>query len=730
MSFTRQPSFTGLIFLLHLAFQQALGHAGEEKSRLPFQVKSFRQQKHVGYSEADGLSLKNIQAIRCGDDGSVTVTTPQGSAKYTSGNWKTISKPSTESAASDSSDGVLQKYPSLSQFIEDQASVRQVAEHQNEIAVAAEAGLFLGDGKSWTMALPRQAGIRWAPLDVRAVAYDTVGRLWFACPQGVGVRVDTDEWELFTGSDGLPFNDFTCMAAGPQGIWLGTTNGAIRYYRGDWEFRQGKRWLLDNHVTDIAVDKNGNAWLATPAGLSCIESVPMTLAQKAAYFEKEIDRYHRRTEFGYVNPCEMSSPGDKSTAVPKFRDNDGHYMGLYIAAVSLGYSATQNEKLRNDAHRAFDALAFLSEVTQGGPHPAPPGFIARNIVSTADADPNSQYDLAYDIRRNKADALWKIIQPRLPVDESGKWYWKCDSSSDELDGHYLGYGTYYDHICKTEAEKEKVRAVVRRVTDHLLKHNFTQVDYDGRPTRWGHFAPEDLNQNEQWWQERGLNSLSILTYLNVAHHVTSDQKYRDAYLKLAHDHGYAMNGMTQAKHESGPGSFGQGDDAMAFMNYYHLLKYETDPKLLNMYRFAVYRHWQIEQYERNPMFNFIYAAYNLNKTFDDHWGSLDLSPSNSWLEDSIDTLKRYPLDRTNWPMSNAHRIDMLPLPQHVREPGQNVGFGFRVDGRPFRIDEQYLPTWGHDPWHLTNDSTGSKLSDGVSYLLAYYLGLAHGFIAE
>lgn len=203
------------------------------------------------------------------------------------------------------------------------------------------------------------------------------------------------------------------------------------------------------------------------------------------------------------------------------------------------------------------------------------------------------------------------------------------------------------------------------------------------------------------------------------------------YLRLANDHGYAMNGMAQPKHQSGPGSFGQGDDRMAFMNYYHLLRYETDPRLLNMYRFAAFRHWQIKKYERNPLFNYyIYAACNLGKTFEDHWGSHDLSPAKSWLDDSIDTLKRYPLDRTDWPMSNAHRTDKLPLPDHVREPGKSAGFGYRVDGRPFRIDEQYLPTWGHDPWKLTNDSQGHTLSDGVSYLLAFYMGLAHGYIAD
>src|SRR5690606_8554210 len=135
----------------------------------------------------------------------------------------------------------------------------------------------------------------------------------------------------------------------------------------------------------------------------------------------------------------------------------------------------------------------------------------------------------YDIKRNERDKLWKIIQPRLPVDATGQWYWKNDSSPDELDGHFFGFALYYDHVCETEAEKEEVRVVVRRIIDHVIDHDYNQVDYDGLPTRWGHFSPDDLNRNPAWVVERGLNGYSILTFLSVAHHVTGDPKYREEY---------------------------------------------------------------------------------------------------------------------------------------------------------------------------------------------------------
>jgi hypothetical protein len=693
---------------------------------IPVHVGEFPQQVHRAYTSADGLSAEGVLKLGVGPDGALYAQTEEGVAVLDGKRWTPATGDAVETLFEP-----LPRHPTLEPLVGSRAAVRDVAEHGDEIAVAAENGLYVGDGTQWELALPIQGDVRWAPVDVRAVAYDKQGRLWFAAPQGVGYRVAEGNWRLFTGKEGLPFADFTCMAAGPDGVWFGTTNGTIRYADGAFEFRQGRRWLIDNHVNDIVVSPDGAAWIATRGGVSRIYTKPMTLAKKAKFYLEEIDRYHRYTPFGYVSWGFMDAPGAKETARPRYTDNDGHYTGKYLAAVSLGYAVTGDPKLKVDAHKAFKALAFLSEVTQGGSHPAPKGFIARTVRSTSEPDPNPEYDLAYDQRRNKADSLWKIIQPRWPVDETGEWYWKCDSSSDELDGHFFGYGVYYDRVCETEEEKEAVRAVVRRIADHIVEHNWSLTDYDGRPTRWGDFSPEKINQHQFWWVERGLKSLSILAYLSVTHHITGDQKYRDAFLELAWKHGYAMNGMTQPKVMLSPGAFGQNDDDMAFLNYYHLLRYETDPALQDMFNYAAYWHWQIEKFERNPFLNTVYAACNLGKVRADQWGTRDISPSDGWLDDMVFTMKRYPLDLIDWPMSNAHRIDIIPLRQFARGPGPgHIGTGHRVDGYTIPIDESHAVESGDDPWTLTRNTDGTRLNTGVTFLLAYYIARFHGFIEE
>lgn len=616
--------------------------------------------------------------------------------------------------------------PGLSAAGVDVANVRDADRHGRRLALAAEEGLLEEVGESWTMLYPQDGIRRWAPVDVRGVVYDDEGRLWFAAPQGVGVRNVDGDWTLYTGAEGLPFNDFTSVDAGASGVWFGTTNGLIQFDGKQWHFRQGRRWLPGNHVENIEVERNGDVQMTTDGGVSRIEHKPMTLAGKAQFYESEIEKYHRRTEFGYVNPATLSVPGDKSTAVPRFSDNDGFNTGLYLAAMSFAYASTGEARYKTYADDAFRALAFLSEVTQGGKYGGPEGLIARNVVPISEPDPGRIYDKDYDIKRQGRDTLWRVMERRVPVDASGKWYWKADASSDELDGHFFGAAVYFDLVCASEAERNEVRKVVRRIVDHLTAHDYRLIDYDGQATRWGHFAPEDLNSDPAWHAERGLNSYSILTYLSIAYHVLGEQKYRDEYLRLALDEGYGMNGMTQPKDVEGPNHPGhQPDDNMMFMNFYHLIRYETDPKLLSMYQYSIRTLWKFERLDRNSFSNFVYGAVAQGKTRIDQWGTTELSPPLECYMDAVDSLRRYPLDLVEWSMSNAHRIDMRPAGD-ADDEHSTMGGG--IDGFAYPVDERGEIYWDWNYWKLSHTGDGATLRPPHHYLLAYYMGLHHGFI--
>lgn len=607
-----------------------------------------------------------------------------------------------------------------------------------EMAVAAMGGLFCRDrsedGLAWNAfqpQYPRNATRSWAPRDVRGVAYDSQGRLWFASAQGVGCRNVDGSWSLYTPEDGLPYDDFTTVAAGGDGaVWFGTTLGAIRFDGTHWAYRQGRRWLPDDHVRAIAVNANGDAWLATAKGVGVIERRPMTLKEKAKFYEDEIDKYHRRTPYGYVIEASLKTPGDKSTAVTGDSDNDGLWTSMYGAGECFAYAATKDPEAKKRAKAAFEALRFLQEVTQGGSNPAPKGFVARSILPTDGPNPNeTQYTKANDwAQKMRGDALWKVIWPRWPTSADGKWYWKCDTSSDELDGHYFFYAQYYDLVADTEEEKQRVRDVVVALTDHLIEHDFCLVDWDGQPTRWAVYSPAQLNENPAWVQERGLNSLSMLSYLAVAEHMTGDRKYQEAFAKLVNQHGYGMNLMTP-KMQNGPGSNNQSDDEMAFMSFYNLLLYASNPIVKAMASFAFHGYWILEQPELNPFFNFAYAGVSIGASYKDQYMTFHLGPKGAWLEQSVDSLMRFPLDRIDWRHVNSHRKDLAPLPAYRREDDAK-GTGYRRNELVIPIDEHHFNHWNYDPWQLDQGGGGRELSDGAVFLLPYYMGLYHGFITE
>ena len=338
-----------------------------------------------------------------------------------------------------------------------------------------------------------------------------------------------------------------------------------------------------------------------------------------------------------TSEVQLTAPEDFSEIIYSDSDNDGLWTAMYGASQCFAAAVTQSAEHRAAAKQAFEAIRFLQKVTQGGTPEPPLGYIARTILPTSGPDPNAGR-LESDRRMQATrDRLWKVYEPRWPTSADGQWYWKSDTSSDELDGHYFFLPLYYDLVADTQEERDRVREVVRDLTDHLLAHNYQLIDVDGTPTRWAVFNPENLNQNSAWWTGRGLNSLSMLAYLTVAQHVTGDARYGQALEHLRKVHSYEANAMV-AKVQFGMGSGNQSDDEMAFMSFYSLIKYTPDDQLRQNMLYSMYTYWRLMQPERNPFFNFAYATHALGITKQTSHARFRLDPWDGWLEDSMDTL--------------------------------------------------------------------------------------------
>ena len=612
--------------------------------------------------------------------------------------------------------------------------VRQVALGANDLTLAASAhGLWQRSqaGRWELVRVIDDVGRVWADGDVRGVAIDAAGIWWIATPAGV-IRKQGERWSFFTGRDGLPYADFTCVVVGPGSeVWFGTHRGAVRFDGKEWAYREGPRWLPGNDVRSIAVGADGRTWFATDKGLGCIEHRTMTLAEKAEHYEEEIERYIKRTPLGYTSEVGLGTPGDRSKIIYSDSDNDGLWTAMYGAGECFAYGATKSPESKRRAQQAFEALRFLQKVTQGGQPSPPKGYVARTIRPVDWPDPNIGR-LEGDREEQKGDSLWKIIDPRWPRSADGKWFWKCDTSSDELDGHFFFYPAYYDLVAETDAEKERVREVVRDLTDHLMNHDFTLVDHDGKPTRWAVYSPRALNNDPLWWLERGLNSLSILSYLTVAEHITGDPKYGQAIRELIEKHGYAANAMNP-KMQMGVGSGNQSDDEMAVMCLYNLVRYTKLEQWREKWRFAFYGYSRLEEPEMNPLFNFAYAAVGRGQTFADSFGPIPVDPWSGWCGDSLATLRGFPLDRVNWAHHNSHRLDLVPLRRQQMidfTADQRPNRASRVNGKVLPVEERFFNHWNTDPWHLDYGGDGRELASGTVFLLPYYMGLYHGCIEK
>lgn len=607
--------------------------------------------------------------------------------------------------------------------------------NKGEIFAGCENGLYQQKENSWELILPSDENYSWAPKDVAALTVDTEGRLWFGSREGVG-RLDHGKWKLFTGAEGLPYNHFTCAASGSYGeVWFGTEKGAIRVEGDYFYYRFSRRWLPDDHVNDIAVDKQGTAWIATNKGVAQISSKSMTYEEKAAYFTKQTEDRHNR--MGFISPNHLKIPFDASSFELSISDNDGMYTSMYGAAQAFRYAVTGDEEAKELADRSFKACKWLVDITHE------PGFPARVIIPVDFPEPvNEIYSKEYNKRHQKSDPFWKDIYPRFPLSEDGNYRWKCDTSSDELSGHYFFYGIYYDLVAETDEEKAACREVVRDITDHLIRNGFVLMDYDGKPTRWGSFSPEYVGSF--WgWDQRGLNSMMMLSFLNVASHVTGDPKYEATAKMLRDEHDYHINAM-HAKEFFPPDNVVPWDNNLSLMSFYGLINYEQDLELLLMYRESLEYAWMHISKQKNAFWNTIYAA--LCQKFDEKAATGIFDPQtvfpenklyapakvklyNNWdarVGDIEETLQRIPLDLIGYPMDNTHRLDIQIDPT----PGESPKMGWRYDTYAVPVDERGHVRQDRDGFALEYREVGggSSEQEGTFYLLPYYMARYHKLI--
>ena len=585
------------------------------------------------------------------------------------------------------------------------AAYDNFAKYQETVYVGcSEEGLMSMKGKRrhWAELIPSITGALSAKINCMAI--DSLGHLWVGSDEGLNIYDGKSYW--FNGNDYYcvpdgQINDMCFTADGKK--YFATNTGIITLIEGKISYFSYGVWLLHPTVTKIAVSENGTMAAVTPRGISVITAQYMTLEEKANHFDEISDKYYVRNE-GYQVSRELRKYGDMDSGWLPNSDNDGLFTGVYCASQCFRYKVTGDEKAKENAKRAVEAMIKLTEVT------GKKGFTARATRYSHEENFGTESREEWHICENNPDCEWL-----------------GETSSDEMTGHYFAYGLYYDLVAD-ENEKKRIAEVVKTITDHILENNFHLCDVDGVPTTWANWEPALLNNDDRWYYERGTNSLEILSFLKTTYHVTGEEKYNEVFDMLIKKHHYAMNCM-QYKCEDG--HVAHIDDQLDFVNIYPLIVYTENEAQKEIFKMGLTHHWEYERVERSPFFNIVYGA--LTNNYCD-------------IENAAKSLSEMNLDLVRWPVFNSHRKDIvwddeqeaMGIPAQLKYP---LEYSARVlvhyDGNQFVCDSGAEEFVSINRKVVNRTSTlpgtganGMRAMMPYIYLLPYWMGRYHGLLGD
>ncbi len=501
-------------------------------------------------------------------------------------------------------------------------------------------------------------------------------RVFIATDKGLGVLRGAALTQL-VGKDGLPYENTTCLEAGfDHDIWVGTTKGAVRMLENDWHFFAPDHWLPGSHVYDIAVG-NRVVYMATDKGLGIIRYEPFTLLKKAEYYEKHIKEWgHKR--LGFIHTLYKKD----GKWIREISDNDGGHTTPYLAAMSYKYAVTGDEEARKEAVDAFKAMIWLEKITPID------GLIARAIWSpTGDEDQMSRHG------SGGLPAKWY-------KSKDGEWYWKGDTSSDEIIAHFYSVSLFYELVAQGK-EKEVARKHLAQVAEYIMKNGWKLIDMDGKPTRWGRWDPKYL-LSPYGYMDKGLNGLEAMTFMKTALAMTGDKKYEDGYQQLV-DFGY-LRYIVRQKNTFPPENVTTWDDNLAFRSYYTIMRYTDDPLLRSIMLRSIERTFEVKRMEHVGWFNFTYGAITGNDCEADR---------------ATQQLREWPLSCIEYTYRNSFRDDLYPEPGYVPYAG-----GARaISPRETSVKRGSRSTLNYD-----GGAGGCRVMEPTGFLRDYWMARYHGFI--
>lgn len=553
-----------------------------------------------------------------------------------------------------------------------------LAVNEKNVYVATEdyISIIHGKRKEWKNIVPRFSQM---PQNrINSLCFDDAGYLWLGTQSGAAVYDNSSLWLIPEKIHTLPKNEvYKICTDKVGGRYFASDIGVIYQKNGGLKYFSADRWVPSNKINDVVASDDGSVfYAATDNGISEIQAYETTLLHKALDFDENIEKYHIRHGFTAERVLDNYDINSGSVHIS---DNDGSWTGCYVAAESFRYATTGEQEALEKARRGMKAMLLLHRITDI------PGFTARAV--------------RYPGEDGFGDGNHEWVKSK-----NGSCEWKCETSSDEMTGHFFGLSVYYD-LCADENEKEEICKSLCAITDHIINNNYRLIDHDGLPTTWACWNPALLNHDDKWFFERGINSLELLAFFKVSYHMSKNEKYKKLYDEFVSEYHYPLN---VVQHKIRDAHVCHIDDNLAFLASVTLLRLEENEALRSLYLCGMEDHWEYEKVEKQPLFCFIHAAF---------------TGRDADLSEGIQSLREIPLDLIHYKMENSKRKDI------IYDTEQEEWHEAPQAKYPLPYDERNLHRPDASVFRLDSDFR-HRSQEGTLYLLPYWFARYYGLIEE
>lgn len=315
--------------------------------------------------------------------------------------------------------------------------------------------------------------------------------------------------------------------------------------------------------------------------------------------------------------------------------------------------------------------------------------------------------------------------------------YKCDTSNDELVGHYAVWHLAYDILGPEDPElAEIIKTIAARHAKHFTDNDYCHTDAGGQPTSWARMNREYyMNEFSNGFSDAPLGTMILLQLYKVAYHVTGDEQWNKEYRKLALDEPYRYADLAR-EHYGRYRMFARlliedendekeifnrivknmnySDVRMAALAYYTLTQLETDPVLVEKYRQGAESWWEVEKYARDVEWSLIYQVVNNEKEQFDGFGR-------SCIEMLRWQLNRYPVNSREFFIDNTSRPDLR----------EDEGYLFcRDSDKPYAVAMDEKGSVGADFYRAKQGHMGRHLSESYNMIMPYWLARYNKLIVE